>query len=211
MRETAQLWLSDGSSVGEFEDALGKRLQAADLRHHHIGRNLEGSVGGGDYTLDLLWADAPTADLLTGLGGLLRDDRLAYAPLVTGCRQADMTNGIRRTLLLRVHPNAEHSSVARFEQEVAAMPDYMEGIRNWSLGRVISPSRWTHVWQQEYQQVEDLLGEYLMHPYHWGYIDRFFDLDSPDCIVDQHLAHCFSPLASSAHTLYANNCKGRQE
>lgn len=197
IRETVQLWLADGEQTPDFESSLTKRLQGTDLLHHHLGRNLEGSVGGGDYTLDLLWAGATAPDLLAGLHGLDREDRLAYAPLATGSRQPLVKDGIWRTLLLRVHQSADEQRVLQFEREVAAMPDYMAGIRKWSLNRVTSESRWTHVWQQEYQQVDDLMGEYLMHPYHWGYVDRYFDPDSPDWLVDLHIAHCFCHLESS--------------
>ena len=194
IRETAQLWLADAEQAPDLESALAQRLQGADLLHHHLGRNFEGSVGGGDYTLDLLWSGAADPDLLVGLG---REDRLAYAPLASGSRQPVVEDGIWRTLLLRVLPGADEPRVLQFEREIAAMPDYMAGIRKWSLNRVTSESRWTHVWQQEYQQVDDLMGEYLMHPYHWGYVDRYFDPDSPDWLVDLHLAHCYCPLETS--------------
>ncbi len=197
IRETAQLWLAEAENAPDLESTLVQRLQGADLLHHHLGRNLEGSLGGGDYTLDMLWSGAAQPDLLQGLVGLDREDRLAYAPLASGSRQPVVENGIWRTLLLRVHPGAGEQRVLQFEQEIAAMPDYMAGIRKWSLGRVTSESRWTHVWQQEYQQVDDLMGEYLMHPYHWGYVDRYFDPDSPDWLVDLQIAHCFCPLETS--------------
>lgn len=200
IRETAQLWLTEGAQAEDFEQALQQRLINAGSLQHHLGRNIEGTVGGGDYTLDLLWSDSADANLLTDLQGLERADHLAYAPLVNGSRQDMVKNGIWRTLLFRVNPGADEEKVQQFERELAAMPDYMAGIRKWSLSRVTSESRWTHVWQQEFQQIDDLMGEYLMHPYHWAYVDRYFDPDSHDWLVDPQLAHCFCPLQSSLLT-----------
>ncbi|MCQ4438476.1 hypothetical protein NO135_26060, partial [Clostridioides difficile] len=70
----------------------------------------------------------------------------------------------------------------------------MPGIRNWRLSRIETPGAWTHVWQQEFAYVGDLLGEYLMHPYHWGWVDRRFDAESPAWPVDA-ISHAFCPLA----------------
>lgn len=197
IRETAQLWLTDNSSTQHFEAALEKRMHVSGIHQHHLGRNLEGSLGGGDFTLDVLWQDASDPDLLNELEGLQQVDRVSYTPLASGSRQPEMSSGVFRTLLFQVHTDAAEHRIQRLERDLLAMPDYMPGILNWSLGRVTSQSRWTHVWQQEYQHVEDLLGEYLMHPYHWGYVDRFFDPDSPDWLVDPHLAHCYCPLQTS--------------
>ena len=101
--------------------------------------------------------------------------------------------------MLQVRNGVPAEEIARFEQELLGMPRYMRGIRNWRLGRVISPdTRWTHVWQQEYTTINDLMGEYLLHPYHWGWVDRRFDPEFPDVwVVDTGLCHAFCPLEST--------------
>jgi len=76
-----------------------------------MGRNLEGTVGGGDYTLDLLWESTADPGVLTGLPGLEQADRVAYTPLATGSRQPVVQNGIFRTLLFKVLPGAAQTSV----------------------------------------------------------------------------------------------------
>lgn len=197
IRETAQLWLADGEQCSDLEAALNQRLQTAKLLHHHLGRNLEDSMGGGDYTLDLHWAEVADPELLAGVHGIGRVDRSTYTPLATGSRQPLVKDGIWRTLSFRVRTGTDEQKILKLEREIAAMPDYMAGIRKWSLNRVTSDSPWTHIWQQEYQQVDDLMGEYLMHPYHWGYVDRYFDPESPDWLIDRDFAHCFCQLQSS--------------
>ena len=198
--------MANGADSATSVSSLAERMHST-VVCHLMGRNLEGTVGGGDYTLDLLWESTADPGVLTGLPGLEQADRVAYTPLATGSRQPVVQNGIFRTLLFKVLPGAAQTSVQQLERDLLAMPEYMQGIRKWSLGRVTSDSRWTHVWQQEYQTVDDLMGEYLMHPYHWGYVDRYFDPDSPDWLVDPQLAHCYCPLPTSVLQDFENRQK----
>jgi hypothetical protein len=105
--------------------------------------------------------------------------------------------GIYRALLLSLRSNADALRVQRFEAELLSMPRYIGTIRAWRLSRVqeSSGSRpWTHVWEQRYDKVEGLTGAYMMNPYHWGFVDRWFDPESPDWMVDTRLCHSFCML-----------------
>lgn len=102
--------------------------------------------------------------------------------------------GIYRVLLLSLRPGIPPEQQARFEREVLAMPRYIHAIRAWRLSRVVQAEGarpWTHVWEQRYDALEGLAGDYMMHPYHWARVDRWFDPESPDWIVDTHLCHSF--------------------
>jgi len=46
---------------------------------------------------------------------------------------------------------------------------------------------YTHVWEQEFDNLDGLTGEYMNHPVHWGLADAFFDAECPEYIVDPHL------------------------
>ncbi|MDE0235854.1 MAG: Dabb family protein, partial [bacterium] len=100
---------------------------------------------------------------------------------------------IKRTLLLRVEPDAPANSVAAFERDLMAMPDHIPAIVNWALSRVVGPptSRWTHCWEQEYYTLDGLKVDYMMSPHHWGLIDGWFDPEMPRKIVDLDLAHVY--------------------
>ena len=102
--------------------------------------------------------------------------------------------GIYRVLLLSLRPGVAAEQQARFEREVLAMPRYIHAIRAWRLARVVQAEGarpWTHVWEQRYDALDGLMGDYMMHPYHWARVDRWFDPESPDWIVDTHLCHSF--------------------
>ncbi len=100
--------------------------------------------------------------------------------------------GIWRCLVFSVDHDAAGGDVRRLETDLLLMPRYVSSIRNWSLGRVVSARGrrpWTHVWEQEFDEVAGLEGEYMVHPIHWGLVDGWFDPECPQRIVDPFLIH----------------------
>ena len=74
------------------------------------------------------------------------------------------------------------------------MPRFVPAIKAWQLSRVddaIGTSQWTHVFEQEFSDVDGLMGPYLMHPIHWAVVDRWFDPECPDVIIRDRLCHSF--------------------
>ncbi len=199
---TAQVTMQAGADADATGHALRRQLaNTPGLAAWHCGRNLEGCWGAGHFTVDLIWRrpGPPSGLELTRVSGVAAADVTSYDTVDSGLREPDLANGIWRTLLLTIREGAPQAEVAAFEQELLGMPACMRGIRNWRLGRVTSPeSRWTHVWQQEFGSLADLMGEYLEHPYHWGWVDRRFDPEFPEVwVVDTQLCHAFCPLQSS--------------
>ncbi|MCA8101576.1 Dabb family protein [Burkholderia contaminans] len=200
--DTAQVFVSANCDAGAIEHALHEGAHArAGTKRVALARNLDGSWGAGDYTLDVLRDESAadgTADFtaLARLPGIVRIDGARCRAIAGGLREPALRDGVWRTLMLRVRPQAGTARIAALERELLQMPAFMPGIRNWRLSRIEPPGAWTHVWQQEFAHVGDLLDEYLMHPYHWGWVDRRFDAESPDWTVDA-ISHAFCPLASS--------------
>lgn len=200
--ETVQVFLQEGADLNAAQTALHRLLEAAPgLADWHCGRNLEGCWGGGQFTVDLQWhanADKPAPEF-SALPGFASADAVCYQTVASGQREPALRQGIWRTLLLTVRDGVPAAEVATFEQELLGMPRYMAAILNWRLARVTTPgSRWTHVWQQEYAAIDGLMGEYLLHPYHWGWVDRRFDPEFPEVwVVDTRLCHVFCPLENS--------------
>ncbi|MFZ6048354.1 Dabb family protein [Pseudomonas sp. CR3202] len=189
--ELAQVYLTADADVPAFEQALALWCQSHSGAFG--GRNLPGCWGAGDFSVELRGADSAS---LEALPGVARVDWLSHAPIGAGKRAPGLSGGVLRTLLLRVRADVPASQVESLERELLAMPDYMAGIRNWQLGRVTSGSSWTHVWQQEFAEVGDLHGEYLLHPYHWGWVDRWFDPAFPEWTVEA-ICHAYCPLPTS--------------
>lgn len=162
---------------------------------------LPGSRNGGDILMHLRLADRSE---WVRIAGEFTD--VLHDPAVTRVNGASYTgNPVRtdwslgpgtvcRTLLLRVAPGTDDATVARFEDDLRLMPRYVRTITAWQLSRVekaTGDSTWTHVFEQEFTDVDGLIGPYLVHPIHWGHVDRWFDPECPDVIVRDRVCHSF--------------------
>jgi hypothetical protein len=164
------------------------------------GRVLQGSVADADLTADLLLPDngrpldaiAPVAKIL-GASCVAAVQPLALN--VISAHRVDLDGPqVKRTLALTVRDGTAQRDIERFERSLAGMPDHIREIRSWSLSRVDrtrSGGPWTHVWEQEYADVDGVRVAYLQHPYHWTGVDRWFDPEMPCSIVEPNLAHLF--------------------
>jgi hypothetical protein len=201
-------------------EALGRMEETTpEIVHSHAGLHLEGSLGAGDLTWDFVVPDGKTLERLrrrleqSGWEGVFADAepgdregllRLAkieawvIEPLAGAVPREDLV-GIKRTNLVRVLDSASPASVERWSWEVVALADHVPAIRNWSLARTHgfgpTPARvsWTHAWEQEFETLEGLLEDYMASPYHWGWLDGWYDPEVPFSIMDPDLAHLYCP------------------
>lgn len=98
--------------------------------------------------------------------------------------------GIWRALVFRVTPQGFPHAARALEAGLLLFPKHIGAIRSWGLNAVATvegPKAFTHVWEQEFDSLEGLTGEYMSHPIHWGHVDAFFDADCPNCVVDPQL------------------------
>lgn len=219
IRQVAMLHLregADGEAIEAFEAEVAGAPEALGARRSHLGRHIEGSVGGGGYTWDLLFDEAPEADAAALVadapslapyfadGGpravVARIDAVRFAPQHGELPEPGIRDCVKRTLFLEVEEAAESAAQVRFERELMGMPRYIGSIRNWACSRTdpaLQPTHWTHVWEQEYETVEGLTVDYMVSPYHWGVVDGWFDMERPQRIVSPVLAHVYCPAATS--------------
>ncbi len=188
------------ASVARVPDAV------AEVRRASLGRHLPGSMGGGEYTWDVLLdgadagrllASAPVAEL-ADRGARL--DAVAFAPWHGAVPEPGIGACVKRTLLLRIEDGTPSAELELFERDLVGMVEHIGAIRNWALSRVdprLHASRWTHVWEQEYRDVSGLEVDYMMSPYHWGLVDAWFDPEMPQRIVDRELAHVYCEVDAS--------------
>jgi hypothetical protein len=60
-----------------------------------------------------------------------------------------------------------------------------------------SSSGWSHIWAQEFETLDGLQRDYMVHPYHWAVVDRWFDPESPERVVAPGFAHVFCAMPQS--------------
>ncbi len=204
----------------QLEQALESRAELAQgIAASSLGRNLPGTLNGGDYTWDL--ASGPghpgaaqsgppsAAALIEGLAAPLRalvakQDEVVLEPISGGLRQPGIRGAVKRTLCLRVVPEAAPAAVAEFERALLAMPAHIGAIRNWCLSRVRAGSSrkgWTHVWEQDFAELSGLSDDYMNDPIHWSVVDGWFHAEDPRCIVAPTLAHVF---CSAKHSVLSH-------
>ena len=103
--------------------------------------------------------------------------------------KAEPASGDRvwRALIFRVENNAPLDHVRQLERDLQMFPVYIPAIKNWNLSPIViceGDKAWTHIWEQEYDDKQGLMVDYMEHPIHWGWCDRWFDIEFPDQIVD---------------------------
>jgi Stress responsive A/B Barrel Domain len=125
------------------------------------------------------------------IAGLLGDAQVSHIGYrVTRRAVRPAKGGIWRALVFRVMPHGFPQGAKALEDGLLMLPRHVSTIRSWALSPVAvceGPKAFTHVWEQEFDSLEGLTGEYMTHPVHWGIADAFFDAECPEYIVDPHL------------------------
>ncbi|NRI69205.1 Dabb family protein [Rhodococcus sp. MS16] len=196
---TTETWDAAVASVTAAAEASGATRQI-------VSRTLPGVINGGDLIVHLQFSDEHSWEMTSGaLDGsfehpaIERFHGVEYQSGTSGRSAIDTRNSVYRTLLLRVAPGTEPSSIEHFESDLLRMPALVSSIGAWRLSRVttaVGPTPWTHVWEQEFTDHASLLGQYLDHPIHWGVVDRWFDPECTEVIVRDRVCHSFCALGT---------------
>ncbi|WP_280436327.1 Dabb family protein [Nocardia carnea] len=178
--------------------------EAAYVRKPLVARTLPGVRNGGDllahfrFASKSAWlAHRDTVDEAMIGSAIEHIDSVEYPDGRSGQRRDAGPSTVYRTLLLRVDDAAAPAEIARFEHATLQMPHHIPAIRAWQLSRVdraAGTSQWTHVWEQEFTDVDGLLGPYMNHPVHWAMVDQWFDPESPNQIVKDRICHSFCAI-----------------
>lgn len=219
-RETVQIHLAPGTQMPAIV-ALASQLAEASralpgLEAVWIAPNHVADFGAGHLTWDLLFPDRARATAARQSPAwldriaptLAREARswtaLGLETIGAGLRRPDLKEGIKRTALFRQLPNVSAAALDRFERDLLEMPAHVPAILNWRLARAVplawssaAAPAWTHVWEQEYDRLEGLTVDYMVHPHHWAHVDRWFDPESGCQLIDTQLCHAFSPLSGT--------------
>ncbi len=182
--------------------ALRAAAETARVPRWIVQPTLPGSRNGGDVLVHLRFATRDHWDCTAAKFAALMEDPAITRVNGAGYSGEPVSSGdtpgtVYRALLLRVLPDTDADAVAHFERELSSMPRYVPAIRAWQLSRVteaVGTSAWTHVFEQEFCDVDGLMGPYLMHPIHWAVVDRWFDPETTDVIVRDRVCHSFCAM-----------------
>ncbi|EME15979.1 alpha/beta hydrolase [Rhodococcus triatomae BKS 15-14] len=204
---------NDPSAVDAVVDRIRAAVDATPHRCALVQPTLDGVRNGGDVLVHLRFAtqgewEGCRAAVESAIGGpdVRHVDGADYVPgsaraSWSGSRTGSGAPTVYRTLLLRVDDSAVPDVVERFEREMLRMPPHVTSMLSWQLSRVTAAtgaSEWTHVWEQSFIDLDGLLGQYMAHPVHWGYVDKWFDPESVEYIVKDRVCHSFCALPSQS-------------
>lgn len=171
---------------------------------------MEGNFNGGDVATRFSFSEEaaycaarPRIDAAAAAAGATRCNWALFAGGTAKAASPGLADGIWRGLLLCADRPSAAGRLGQFEAEMVLMPKYIPAIRNWKLSPAIESGGdlgWTHVWEQEYADIGGLFGPYMLHPYHWALIDRWFDPECPDWIVNTTLCHSFAMFGEAVLT-----------
>jgi hypothetical protein len=168
----------------------------------------EGVYNGGDliwhvqFAEEKAWRDWAKAqkERLAALPNVTHVESVAYEGGPQRATSPGLTNGVYRVALFCANHKATPQRLEAFGKDTFMMGHYIKKIRNWQISRVLDSSGvrpWTHVWEQEYADIAGLQHAYMLHPHHWGHIDRWFDPECQDWLIDTYLCHTFADLPLS--------------
>lgn len=149
--------------------------------------------------IDPAWTARVAPHLASGTG--VEVESIFYRRTIFAAPHPDITDGIWRALIFAVRDGVDATNRTRFETEMQMMPAYVGTIRNWALNPVLWSSgsrRWSYVWEQDYDDLDGLLGEYMKHLIHMGLIDKWFDPEHPEHIFDARRLRMVCPSPASA-------------
>jgi hypothetical protein len=205
---TKLITAADGADRSKLEAVLNGAAKASGVVRSMLNPTLPNVYNGGDYIWHLQFNDeaayrAWQADPAGGkaVDAIIADpsqvklaESAAYEGGRSGSKPGGLNKGAYRTLFLSVNKAPNEAAIETFDAETYMMGVYIHTIKNWQVSRVkeASGSRlWTHVWEQEYEDISGLHGAYMLHPHHWGHIDRWYDPECTDYMIDTFLCHTF--------------------
>jgi hypothetical protein len=181
--------------------ALGRQ---SDIQASEAGFHTELSFLPGQMTWDIVatpGTDISEDRLLTQLPGPaeISDFVTLGAPLDLGIRRPVEPVVMKRTVLLRVKDHVADDAHRALEEALGELARRIEGIRAWSVSKVIAHRgevAWTHCFEQEFSDHMTLFGAYLNNPYHWAVTDRFFAPEATEKIAEE-FSHTMRPATAS--------------
>lgn len=204
----------NGATEAEKEGVVGqvRRMSAlaSSVAGTLVAHDLPPNRNGGDVIWRLEFGSHADYEALSALpewqtahnalqadAGFGSAETFTYEPIAVGERGEDKRGGLYRLLVFAIDDATPDETRTRFEAEMAAMPSYVSTILRWNFGRVRDsgdPHRWNYLWEQEFADLMGFRGEYMLHPYHWGFLDRWFDSENPARIVNPYLCNSFCSI-----------------
>lgn len=204
----------DDAAKEAFQSNM-QELAAAVSEVNLVSPLLMGSYPGGDLYVEVGFADqaayeaAKAGEAFAALDAAAKDEstvaNLEFAAFGEG--KSNFTDGEaygHRVLLFHVLDNATEELKAEMEENIIRFPTFVTGMVNCKICKVVESSgsnQWDYAFECDYDTPYTYVGAYLATPYHWGFIDRYFEPSAKEFFIDPNLTsvYCAAPSAFLAN------------
>lgn len=192
---------------GAGEEAKGAFAQEAAAAAQavssvNIATETLGVMPGGDYFIEVGFEDqeayeqAKSTDSWAALLGLLDDGSLIsaceFAAYGEGALllQEKERSGCHRVLMFDLIDDPDPAMVTKMESVMLDMADHVPGLLNCKFARVVEASGthdWKYAYECDFDDPSTFTGKYLTTPFHFCYIDKFFEPACAEWVVNPDL------------------------
>lgn len=163
---------------------------------------LEPAMPGGNFFCEVGFADekafeeAKGADTWKALKELMNDkDRVAnceYIAFGDGSLtlQEKEKSTCHRVLFYSIREDADPAMVEKMESVMNDMCDHVPGLRNCKFAKVIESEgtdQWAYAYECDFDEPMSFLTKYMSTPFHFLYIDKFFEPACGEWVVNTNL------------------------
>ena len=95
-----------------------------------------------------------------------------------------------RVLIFSLLEDANPDMVAKMEANMNGMTEHVPGLRNCKFAKIVESAgsdSWAYAFECDFDEPGSFLGKYMTTPYHFCYIDKFFESACNEWIVNTNL------------------------
>ena len=163
---------------------------------------LEPPMPGGDYFCELGFPDqaayeqAKSEETWKSLYALFEN-----SPMLSGFEYVAYGDGTltlqektiskcHRILIFSLLEDADPVMVAKMEANMNGMTEHVPGLKNCKFAKIVESAgsdSWAYAYECDFDEPGSFLGKYMTTPYHFCYIDKFFEPACNEWIVNTNL------------------------
>lgn len=194
---------AEGADDAAKQSFIASMQSAADaLSSVNIaGETLEPPMPGGDYFCEIGFKDQAEYEHAKAQSGwsdlhtVLEDAVVGHFEFVafgdgTLTLQEKEVSKCHRILIFSLIDDPDPEMVAKMEANMNGMTKRVPGLRNCKFSKVVEASgtnEWDYAFECDFDEPTSFLGKYMTTPYHFCYIDKFFEPACNEWIVDPNL------------------------
>lgn len=163
---------------------------------------LEPAMPGGNFFCEVGFADeaafkaAKATDAWSALDGLMHNaetvancEFIAFGEGPTTLQEKENST-CHRVLFFSLRPGADPAMIEKMESVMNDMTAHVPGLRNCKLAKVVECSgtdEWAYAYECDFDEPMSFLGKYMSTPFHFLYIDKFFEPACGEWVANPNL------------------------